>query len=190
MSDPIVIIEPSEVDTLVIIQPNEYQTLPMEGSIISDIVLSPYNETIIEIKQITPDNVIVVCCDDEGGGVVLPPTDIESLTTTETDDTKFLKPDGLGGVEWVLPVPVVPVEFNSFETVSKNIKAWNYSLNYAVSNLTSIVYTSGLDSITKTFNYIGPDVTSIVLSGSTPSGISLTKTLGYSLGKLTTITYS
>ena len=48
----------------------------------------------------------------------------------------------------------------------------------------------GLLTIVKTFNYTGADLTSIVLSGYTPGGISLTKTLTYSAGELVGITYS
>lgn len=76
----------------------------------------------------------------------------------------------------------------SFETVSNNLPASNATLNYNGSgDITSIVYSNG---ITKTFNYTGEDITSIVLSGSTPSGITLTKILSYTSGDVTGITYS
>ena len=58
-----------------------------------------------------------------------------------------------------------------FESVSKNIKSWDFSLSYTGDKLTSIVYTENLDTITKTLNYTGDKLTSIVLSGDTPSGI-------------------
>ena len=77
-----------------------------------------------------------------------------------------------------------------FESVSKNLKSWDSTLNYTLGSLTSIVYTDGTDTITKTFNYTGPKLTSIVLSGDTPSGIELTKTLNYTTGVLTSISYS
>lgn len=78
----------------------------------------------------------------------------------------------------------------TFETVSKNIKSWNYSLNYTLGELTSIIYTDGVDTITKTLYYTTGDLTSIVLSGDTPTGIDLTKTLTYTTGNLTGVTYS
>lgn len=78
----------------------------------------------------------------------------------------------------------------SFETVSKNLKSWGGTLNYTGGVLTSIVYTDGVDTITKTFNYTSGVLTSVVLSGDTPAGIDLTKTLGYTSGDLTSITYS
>ena len=76
---------------------------------------------------------------------------------------------------------------NSFETVSKNLSSVGATFNYTGSQLTSIVYTSG---ITKTLNYTGSQLTSIVLSGSTPSGIDLTKTLSYTGSQLTGVAYS
>jgi hypothetical protein len=79
---------------------------------------------------------------------------------------------------------------NSFETVSKNLKSYPYVLNYNSGELSSIVYTIGGDSITKTFNYSSGVLNSIVLSGDTPSGIDLTKTLNYSSGVLIGVSYS
>jgi len=77
---------------------------------------------------------------------------------------------------------------NSFETVSANLSAYDYTINYNVAgDVESIVYSNG---VTKTLNYTSGDVTSIVLSGSTPSGIELTKTLTYTGGDVTGITYS
>jgi phage host-nuclease inhibitor protein Gam len=78
----------------------------------------------------------------------------------------------------------------TFESVSKNLRSYPYALNYTGSSLTSIVYTLPSGIITKTLNYSGDTLTSIVLSGDTPSGISLTKTLNWSGDTLTAITYS
>lgn len=76
----------------------------------------------------------------------------------------------------------------SFETVSANLSSVDYTLNYDINgNITSIDYSNG---IIKTFNYTGEDITSIVLSGSTPGGIELTKTLTYVDGDITEISYS
>jgi hypothetical protein len=77
---------------------------------------------------------------------------------------------------------------NTFETVSANLSAYDYTINYNGSgDVSSIVYSNG---VTKTLNYTSGNVTSIVLSGSTPSNISLTKTLTYTSGDVTGITYS
>ena len=78
----------------------------------------------------------------------------------------------------------------TYETVSENISAWDYSINYSGSDIASIVYTSGGLTITKTFNYTGSNITSIVLSGDTPSGIDLIKTLTYTSGNLVSVAYS
>jgi hypothetical protein len=78
----------------------------------------------------------------------------------------------------------------TFESTAKNLKSWDYSLNYSGGVLASIVYTNGVDTITKTLNYTGSTLTSIVLSGDTPSGIESTKTLNYTAGVLTSISYS
>lgn len=79
---------------------------------------------------------------------------------------------------------------NTFETVSKNIEAYPYSLNYTGDQLTSIVYTTPDGTITKTFGYSGSKIVTITLSGDTPSGINLIKTLTYTVDTLTSIAYS
>lgn len=78
----------------------------------------------------------------------------------------------------------------TFETVSKNLKAYPATLNYINGTLTSIVYTIPTGTITKTLNYTSGTLTSIVLSGNTPAGIDLIKSLGYTGNTLTSITYS
>jgi hypothetical protein len=78
----------------------------------------------------------------------------------------------------------------TFETVSKNLKAWNSTLAYSLGKLTTITYTEGPDTIVKTFNYTGDKLTSIVLSGDTPAGIDLTKTLTYTGDSLTGVAYT
>lgn len=77
-----------------------------------------------------------------------------------------------------------------FETVSKNLKSYNYAINYSGSDISDIVYTTDTSTITKTLNYIGGKLSTIVLSGDTPSGITLTKTLTYTGDNLTSISYS
>jgi len=80
---------------------------------------------------------------------------------------------------------------NTFESVSKNLRQYNYALNYTSGVLTSIVYTvPTVGTITKTLNYTSGVLTSVVLSGSTPLSISLTKTLTYTSGVLTAVAYS
>lgn len=75
----------------------------------------------------------------------------------------------------------------TFETVSKNLDASGATLAYTGENLTSIAYVNGIN---KTLNYTGDILTSVVLSGATPSGITLTKTLSYTGENLTGVIYS
>ena len=100
-----------------------------------------------------------------------------TITTNATNDTITIALSGGSAAE-------------TFETVSKNLKSWDGTFNYVGGALSSIVYTDGVDTITKTFNYTSETLTSIVLSGDTPAGIDLTKTLGYTSGDLTSITYT
>jgi hypothetical protein len=84
----------------------------------------------------------------------------------------------------------VTVEERSFETVSKNVKAYPYTMNRIGDTLENIVYDlGGGKTITKTFNRTGEKLTTIVLSGDTPSGIHLTKQFNYTGDILTSITY-
>ncbi len=89
-------------------------------------------------------------------------------------------------------VPIWAATTNvSFETVSKNLNSYPFTVNYTGSVLTSIVYTVGSNSITKTLNYTTGVLTSIVLSGTgLPSGITLTKTLSYTSNNLTSVSYA
>ena len=93
---------------------------------------------------------------------------------------------------FVTDAQLAKIDKEYFETVSKNLKTYPYSLNYTGDKLTSIEYDlGGGDSITKTLNYSLELLTTIVLSGTLPSGIgATTKTLTYSSGRLSTITYS
>lgn len=78
----------------------------------------------------------------------------------------------------------------SFETVNKNLQAYPKTLYFTGADLTSVVYDLGASIITKTLTYAGDFLVSVVLSGETPSGISLTKTLTYSGDDLAAVTYS
>lgn len=80
---------------------------------------------------------------------------------------------------------------NTFETINKNLSSYPATLNYNNNgDLITIVYNTGAGNITKTLNYTSGNLTSIVLSGSTPAGISLTKTLTYTGENLTGVSYS
>ena len=78
---------------------------------------------------------------------------------------------------------------DTFETVSKNQAAFDFTLAYEGGLLKTITYTNG---VIKTLNYNANELlTSIVLSGATPSGIALIKTLEYDAqANLISVTYS
>ncbi len=79
----------------------------------------------------------------------------------------------------------------TFETISKSLNSYPYSISYNSGKISTIIYTIlGPTTITKTINYTGDKITSIVLSGSTPSGISLTKTFTYTSDNITGVAYS
>lgn len=78
----------------------------------------------------------------------------------------------------------------SFETVSKNLKGYPYTLSYSSGVLSAMVYTTESGIITKSFTYSLGILTSITLSGDTPNGIALVKNLVYTNGVLTSVGYS
>ena len=92
-------------------------------------------------------------------------------------------------------VRITPIDENrflsdTFETVSKNLKASDYELTYnEAGDLTVITYANG---IIKTLGYLGSgDLGTITLSGATPGGIDLVKTLTYNeSGDLESVAYS
>lgn len=81
---------------------------------------------------------------------------------------------------------------DSFETVNRNLRSYSYVINYDLTGrIQSIFYDLGLGlSITKQFGYVLGLLTTITLSGDVPNGVSLVKTLSYTTGKLTGVSYS
>ena len=79
---------------------------------------------------------------------------------------------------------------DAFETVSKNLKSYPYVITYAGSDIDFITYTLPSGTIVKTFGYTLGVLTSLTLSGDTPSGINLIKTLHYTGSDLTSVSYA
>jgi hypothetical protein len=80
---------------------------------------------------------------------------------------------------------------STFESVASNLLAYPFAVTYSASRISTVVYTlPNASTITKTINYTSGRVTSIVLSGATPSGISLTKTFTYTGDNVTGVAYS
>jgi hypothetical protein len=88
----------------------------------------------------------------------------------------------------ITPINEAAFVEHSFETVAKNLKAKDATLSYSSGNLETIEYANG---VTKTLAYDGGNLITITLSGNTPSGIDLVKTLSYNgSGDLIGISYS
>jgi hypothetical protein len=84
-------------------------------------------------------------------------------------------------------------DLNRFEKISKNLRSYPASFAYSGSSLSSITYQTGVSTfIVKTFNYTAGALTSIVLSGNLPSELGgiTTKTISYSAGKISSLSYS
>ena len=98
----------------------------------------------------------------------------------------------LNTVDWadVMNTPSSQGLSNSFETVSKNLKGYPYVITYSGSDINYITYTTPTGTIVKTFGYSLGVLTSLTLSGATPSGVSLTKALHYTGSDLTSVSYS
>lgn len=79
----------------------------------------------------------------------------------------------------------------TYETISQNLRGASYVITNIGGILDHITYTVSPEQvITKSFSYTDSILTSITLSGNTPSGISLTKTLHYTGADLTSVVYS
>lgn len=77
----------------------------------------------------------------------------------------------------------------TFESVSKNIKAWPSTFSYSSGVLQSITFAKDSESVTKSFNYTSGKITSVTLSGDTPESIPLTKSISYSGSQITSVSY-
>lgn len=76
---------------------------------------------------------------------------------------------------------------DSFETVSANLDASGATFTYSDGELSQITYANG---VVKTFAYGADGLASVTLSGALPGGIDRVKSLGYTGGELTAISYS
>lgn len=98
---------------------------------------------------------------------------------------------GISPVRVSFPVPVGNLlngyVANSFETFSKNLKAYPYEIAEVSSTVTTLTYDTGAGDIIKTITEVSPTVTTIVFSGAYTLPIT-TKTI--TEGATTVITYS
>jgi len=106
---------------------------------------------------------------------------IEQLASIDSAETTIVIQDA---------TTIVGTIEQTFETVSKNIKAYPSVFGYVNGVLTTITYTLPVGTIIKTLGYANGVLTTVTLSGYTLDGISLTKTLSYTNGAITGISYS
>jgi len=126
------------------------------------------NDTVGALTNVKPDNgllmpVAFVVTSHPNNGAVM-------VRVTPTNEAAFVQ--------------------QSFEVVSKNLKASDYELTYnGAGDLTVITYANG---IIKTLGYLeSGDLGTITLSGNTPGGIALQKSLTYNeAGDLESVSYS
>jgi hypothetical protein len=126
------------------------------------------------------------------------PNDSKSFIYVELSDLDAIgtiadtvRPGNFATINLINTVDVSSLLGEDFETVSKNLKSYPYDLIYGADGIDTIVYDLGGGlSITKTFNYVATVLTTIILSGDTPSDIKLTKTLNYTGDDLTNVIYS
>lgn len=76
-----------------------------------------------------------------------------------------------------------------FETINNNLKSYPYVISYTGNNISTVVYTTGLGTITKTYAYAMGKLQSITLSGAIPVGISIQKQFNYTGNNLTSVNY-
>ncbi len=134
--------------------------------------------------------------DNSVGAEPLPPSPLDTEIEIDLDQPVGPTPE---------PEPGPTVEFaqsfdshpdaellrETYETVSQNIRAWDATLEWSGGKLYRKISTSADGKvIVKTFYWSGYKLISVVLSGDTPSGIALTKTLGYTGDYLTSVEYS
>ncbi len=133
----------------------------------------------------------VTSVNGQTGVVTLALGDLDGVSVPSPSDGEVLTYDLLAN-SWVASPSSPSGIQDSFETVSKNLIAYRYTINYNVDGtVDDIVYTDGATIfITKTFNYTGDKLTSIVLSGDTPAGIDLTKTFTYTGDVITSVAYT
>jgi hypothetical protein len=79
----------------------------------------------------------------------------------------------------------------TFESVSKNLDSNDVVINKLPNgDIDTMVYTTDMGTITKTFGYTSGDLTSLTLSGNLPGSIDITKTFTYTSGEITGWSYS
>lgn len=154
----------------------------------------------IELGVDTNIDVATVIEPNELGELLLQGGDEYTLSIYEPATTSVsISFDSTRGVEYLESSAAVSVfggiliaqVADTFETINRNLKALPYSIQYSGDLISSITYElPAAEQITKQFGYQSNVLTTITLSGDVPGGIDLTKTLTYTSGRLTEVSYS
>jgi hypothetical protein len=96
-----------------------------------------------------------------------------------------LSTNGRGSYFWASPNVNI-----TYETIASNLSEYPYTLSYDLNGrISSVVYTTPTSTITKVYNYVLDVLASVVISGPTLQK-SYIKTLNYTAGALTGVSYS
>jgi len=79
--------------------------------------------------------------------------------------------------------------FASYETITKNLNSYPYTINYSGTYISNIVYTVPGGTITKTYSYGNSLISSVALTGSVLPHV-FTKNLVYTGNSVTSATYT
>ena len=151
----------------------------------TDVTIS---QTILTAEIVQPDGPSVVISVPAGPQIVVSPVGIQGPQgdVGPQGDTGLQGIQGIQGIQGEQGPQGVQGEqgpqgeswAETFETVAQGLKSYAYSIGRFDGSVSTIVYDlgSGL-SITKTLGRVGGVLTTITLSGDTPAGIDLVKTL-------------
>lgn len=164
------------------------------SSTVDDVAFSfsEASSTVVVTSPITVDDVLVTVSENDDAVAISVTSAITDVSLTVSSVNQ---PVSVAVTEAITDVNVEVATGSalwtqSFDTVSRNLSGYPYSITYTGTQITSVVFNLGTTTTTKTFNYSSGLLTSIVLSGDTPDGIKLTKSFSYTSGKISSVSYS
>jgi len=152
-------------------------------------VVPVVGEQITIQDSITVETVLVVADAVEDSFLVMVTQTVEEVAVTINNVIEEVAVFVTDVIEQII---VIAGELqDTFETFSKNLRSYNFTIEYTDNRVTKLIYTSPVGIIEKLLTYNAQnELTAITLSGAIPLGVALQKTITYENGKLKTITYS